>query len=106
MKTLFLDSNYMIHTDFKVGYTTVETDVFDNYCDTALENIRYIPKNASWTRQDGLVYYGPFIQFQSTEAVNSAQKQFALDSDNMMSLADVAELVELVYQDDMGVIEG
>ena len=105
MKTVYLDSDFKCHVDPILGGMTYETDFFDNKSDVFINGYRIVPEGWSWLRSDGVVFSGLMI----SPAVNSnyltgAQTQFEEDNKNMMALDDVAELVEMVYLDDLGVI--
>lgn len=93
MKTIYIDTNYHCHTEYASGWTAIETDAFDAYSDKAIECYIYEPQEM-----------GEFIQCFDTKRADAYNRQYEYDCDNMMSLADVADLVELVYEDDLGII--
>lgn len=61
MKTIYLDTNFKCHTAPGSGYTSVETDAFDDKCNTYVEGYRFIPAGQTWTRADGVVFTGEMI---------------------------------------------
>lgn len=93
MKTIYIDSDYHCHLDYAEGRTAIQTDIFDSFSDHSIECYIYKP-----------LEYGAFVQCLNTEKVDAYNRQYTEDCDNMMSLTDVADLVELVYEDDLGII--
>lgn len=77
MKTIYLDSAFMCHAANDGAVQTVETDAFDSLCAGAIECYRYIPAGQAWTRPDGRITPGPFIQAVK-ESVD-IQRQYELD---------------------------
>lgn len=77
MKTIYLDSAFMCHLDPADGRQAVETDAFDGMCAGTIECYRYIPAGQTWTRPDGRITPGPFIQAVK-ESVD-IQRQHVLD---------------------------
>ena len=104
MREVYLDSDYMCHLENKSGFMVISTDVLDGYSEVAIENIRFIPQGRIWIHPNGRIYRGQLIQVQNSAVDVAVRKQSSIDNENMMALDDVAELVEMVYQDDLGVI--
>lgn len=104
MREVYLDSDYMCHLKNKPGYMIINTDVLDGYSEVAIENIRFIPSGRIWIHPNGRIYRGQLVQVQNSAVDAAVRKQSTIDNENMMALEDVAELVEMVYQDDLGVI--
>lgn len=77
MKTIYLDSAFMCYADPADGRQEVETDAFDGLCAGAIECYRYIPAGQTWTRPDGRITPGLFIQVVKESA--EIQRQYALD---------------------------
>ena len=61
MKTIYLDFDFKCHTVNDGTMTIVETEIFDNKCDTFIEGYRFVPSGESWTRSDGVVFAGEMI---------------------------------------------
>ena len=81
------------------------TEMFDGKCDALVEAYRIVPEGSVWTRYDGVQFKGELISpADNYDTARFHQTQFEEDNENMMPLDDVAELVEMVYQDDIGVI--
>ena len=66
-----------------------ETDAFDNLCAGAIECYRYIPAGQAWTRPDGIITPGPFIQTVK-ESVD-IQRQYELDEAQRWGSLDVPQ---------------
>ena len=77
MRTIYLDSNFMCYDKPAEGRQAVETDAFDSLCAAALECYRYIPAGQLWTRPDGRITPGPFIQ--AVKEPTEIQRQYELD---------------------------
>lgn len=61
MRTIYIDSDFKCHVASADGMTAIETDFFDGKCDTFIEGYRFIPNDETWTRYDGVVFYGEMI---------------------------------------------
>ena len=105
MKTIYLDLNFLCYLENAQGRTAVQTDVFDGCCDSLIEGYRYIPAGESWTNGDGTVFHGEMLSpAVSYESIRPKQEQYEEDLTNMMPLEDVAALIEIIYENDLGVI--
>lgn len=102
---IYIDSDFMCHSDNAEGRRIFDVPFFNNKCKRMVEGYRYIPNDESWVMGDGKVLRGelisPAVSYNSLEPY---QEQYVEDCDNMMSLSDVADIVELVYEDDLGII--
>lgn len=49
MKTIYLDSNYICHTESVDGRKAIETDIFDGKENAYIEGFRYIPHGETVT---------------------------------------------------------
>lgn len=105
MKIVYLDSDYICHLSQSIGFIPYETDIFDDKCDAFIEGYRLVPEGRTWRRNDGTIFNGLMISpAENLNYLTGAQIQFEKDNENMMAIDDVAELVEMVYLDDLGVI--
>ena len=66
-----------------------ETDAFDNLCAGAIECYRYIPAGQAWTRPDGRITPGLFIQAVK-ESVD-IQHQYELDEAQRWGSLDIPQ---------------
>lgn len=106
--TIYIDSDFKCHTSDPDGlYTAVETDFFDGKCQAYIEGYRFVPSGATWTRPDGVVFQGEMISpWRDWEELDAAQREYereqlvALASENDALVADMAQMVEEIYQSD------
>lgn len=89
MKTIYLDSNFMCYDKPAEGRQAVETDAFDSLCAAALECYRYIPAGQAWTRPDGIIIPGLFIQ--AVKESIDIQRQHELDEAQRWGSLDVPQ---------------
>ena len=101
MKTIYLDADYMCHAFNDGTMQATETDAFDNLCAGAIECYRYIPAGQAWTRPDGRITPGPFIQAVKESA--EIQRQYELDE--AAHLEELGALIEEIYNEDLEVID-
>lgn len=59
--TIYIDSKFKCHTSPGDGFTSVETDAFDDKCRQYIEGYRFVPSGQSWTREDGQVFTGEMV---------------------------------------------
>lgn len=80
---LYIDSEYHCHTANPDGvFHETETDFFDGKCDTFIEGYRFVPDGHSWTRSDGVAFYGEMIApFKPYDQLAAAQVQYEADLD-------------------------
>lgn len=101
MKTIYLDSNFMCHATNDGTTQAVESDLFDGLCSGALECYRYIPAGQSWTRPDGSIAPGPFVQ--AVKDPDAIQEQYKLDE--AAHLEELGSLIEEIYNQDVEMID-
>lgn len=61
MRTIYLDTEFKCHVTDDGTMTPVQTDFFDNKCDTLVEGYRFIPEGENWTREDGVTFVGEMV---------------------------------------------
>lgn len=106
--TIYIDNDYRCHVSDPDGtMTAVETDVFDGKCPAYIEGYRYVPSGAAWTRPDGVVFPGEMVApWRDWRTLDAAQRDYereqmaALASENDALVADMAQMVEEIYQSD------
>ena len=108
MKTIYIDSDFKCHLSDDGTMTPVETDFFDYICDTMLEGYRFVPAGETWTREDGEVFDGEMIApWKPWLDLDDAQREYEreliteLTAENETLIADMAQMIEEVYQSDM-----
>ena len=101
---IYIDSEYKCHTSPGEGLTAVETDAFDGKCRQYIEGYRFVPSGKSWTREDGQVFHGEMMAPWRDYAILSEFQEVAQEEQDKAT-AEMAALVEDVYNSDMEVIE-
>ena len=107
--TIYIDIEYKCHTSNPNGMcTAVETDFFDGKCVAYIEGYRYVPSGATWTRPDGVTFSGEMIApWKDWLELDAAQRDYereqlaTLQAENAALVADMAQMVDDVYQSDM-----
>ena len=100
MRTVYLDSNFMCHAVNDGAMQAVETEAFDSLCEGALACYRFVPSGQTWTRPNGRVIHGPFIQAVNESAPIQRQYEF----DEAAYLVELGSLIEDLYNADLEVI--
>ena len=77
MTTIYLDSDFKCHVADDGKMVAVETDFFDGKCDAFVEGYRFVPSGESWTRSDGVVFYGEMIApWKPYSDLDAAQREY------------------------------
>ena len=101
--TIYIDNYYKCHISPGEGLTAVETDAFDGKCRQYIEGYRFVPPGQSWTREDGQVFTGEMVTpWRPYEIL--AERQAIYEEAQDKATAEMAALVEEVYNSDMEVI--
>lgn len=89
MKTIYIDNDFKCHVTDDGTMTAVETDYFDGHCDVFIEGYRFVPDGESWTRSDGVVFYGEMVapwkdyaELDNTQ--REYEKQLLADAENAL----------------------
>lgn len=105
---IYMDSDFKCHLSPADGLTEVETDLFDGKCPEYIEGYRFIPPGSVWIRPDGTAFHGGMLApWKPWNELDEAQREYErqrvpeLEAENETLLADMAQLVEEVYQSDM-----
>lgn len=92
--------------------TAVESDFFDGKCRAFIEGYRLVPEGAVWVRPDGTEIAGEMIApWRPYAELAAAQREYDLSQiggirrENDELLADLAAMIDVVYQTDMERIE-
>lgn len=93
---IYLDKDYKCHTTDDGTMTAIETDVFDGKCAAFIEGCRFVPMNATWTREDGVEFSGEMITtWTDFNILTAYQEQYEAmlaeleDADNALSILGV-----------------
>lgn len=95
MKRIYINQDYLCSLSAKDGYKAVETNLFDNISDFAVNYFRYIPNGETWTDKKGNSYRGAFLfpkDEESARSIWAIQKQAEIDSN--ANLAETALLMD------------
>ena len=106
---IYIDNDFKCHVSDPDGtLTAVETDFFDGKCAAYIEGYRFVPAGAEWTRPDGVVFPGAMVApWKDWRELDEAQRAYereqlaALTVENEALVADMAQMVDDVYQSDM-----
>ena len=92
MKTIYLDSDFRCHISNDGTRVPVETDFFDGKCTAFVEGYRFVPSGESWTRSDGVVFYGEMIAPRNPYSeLDAAQREY-----DRQLLAEYAKALQTV----------
>lgn len=77
---IFIDSDFKCHVADDGTMAAVETYFFDGKCDAFIEGYRFVPDGKTWTRSDGVVFYGEMVApWKPYNELAAAQAQYELD---------------------------
>lgn len=78
MMKIYLDREYRCHlTETDNTVLSAETEVFDGKCDAFIEGYRFVPIGESWTRSDGVVFYGEMVApWKDINILTAYQEQY------------------------------
>lgn len=105
---IYIDNDFKCHVSNPDGtYTAVEISAFDGKCVSYIEGYRFVPAGAAWTRPDGVVFTGQMIApWKDWRELDNAQRDYereqlaTLTAENEALVADMAQMVEEIYQSD------
>ena len=77
---IYIDNECRCHTANPDGdFREIETDFFNGKCTTFIEGYRFVPSGESWTRFDGVVFYGEMITpWKPYSELDAAQRIYEL----------------------------
>ena len=77
---IYIDKDFKCHTVNDGTMSPVETDFFNDKCNTFIEGYRFVPLGESWIREDGVVFTGEMITpWKPYIELAAAQAQYELD---------------------------
>lgn len=100
---IYIDSDYKCHTSPGEGLTAIETDAFEGKCSRYIEGYRFVPAGESWTREDEQVFAGEMVAPWRDYGI-LAELQAVYEEEQDKATAEMAAIVEEVYNSDMEVI--
>ena len=105
---VYLDAYYRCYVTHGQNRVAVETDFFDGKCQAYIEGYRFVPDGETWVREDGVMFRGEMITpWKPWEELDDAQREYErqrvseMAAENEALLADMAQMVDDVYQSDM-----
>lgn len=106
--TIYYDESYICHSTQAPGLVPVETEFFDGKCPAFIEGYRFVPEGKTWVREDGTAFKGEMIApWKPWAELEKAQRDYEyqlLEEQNAGLLEAMAQLVEEIYESDMGVL--
>lgn len=93
MKTIYTDFNFMCHLTNDGTMTEVQTEALDHLCNNAIELMRFVPEGATWTRPDGRVIHGEFVQATDSAKIDAYQLQWMDDQTQMTDMQTALEIL-------------
>ena len=101
---IYIDSKFKCHVSQGEEMTAVDAEFFDSKCRQFIEGYRFVPAGETWIREDGQVFTGEMIApWRDYEILSELQEVAQEEQDK--ATAEMAALVEEVYNSDIGVIE-
>lgn len=92
MRIIYIDANFRCCVSDDGTRVPVETDFFDGKCDAFVEGYRFVPSGESWTRSDGVVFYGEMIApWRPYSELDAAQREY-----DRQLLAEYAKALQTV----------
>jgi hypothetical protein len=77
--TIYIDSDFKCHIVNDGTMNKVETDFFDDKCQTFIEGYRFVPDGQTWVREDGEIFTGEMITpWKPFVELDAAQRQYEL----------------------------
>lgn len=95
MRTIYIDSDYICHADNADGRIEIHTDILNGICDVALECYILIPEH------DDKV---DFCQCFDNDKAGAIRRQNLIDESNSISIDEVSEIIEQLYEADLEMI--
>ena len=92
MKT-YIDDEFKCHTtNPDCTFREMQHPFFDGKCNAFIEGYRFIPSGETWTRSDGVVFYGEMIApWKDYNELDAAQREY-----ERQKLAEYAEALRIV----------
>lgn len=86
---VYVDKDFKCYSEPAEGLTAMDTDFFNDKCDTFIEGYRFIPAGETWTREDGTVFTGemiaPWKDYRMLEAAQQEYEKVQAEIEDMKS---------------------
>lgn len=80
---IYIDSEYKCHVTNDGTMTPVETDFFNDKCQTFIEGYRFVPSGEVWTREDGITFTGEMISpWKNYSELDAVQREYEREQFN------------------------
>lgn len=74
---IYLDSDFKCHVLNDGTMRPYETNEFDGKCQKFIEGYRLVPEGETWTRDDGVVFYGEMVSpWKDIRLLDAAQSEY------------------------------
>lgn len=109
---VYIDTDYKCHVQNDGTMREVNSPLFDGLCAAMVEGSRYVPFGETWVREDGEEFHGemvsvwkPIAELEQEQREYEHEQLVSMRSENDDLLADIAALVEELYESDIERIE-
>lgn len=86
---VYVDKDFKCYSEPAKGLTAMDTDFFNDKCDTFIEGYRFIPAGETWAREDGTVFTGemiaPWKDYRMLEAAQQEYEKVQAEIEDMKS---------------------
>lgn len=91
---IYLDNDYKCHLDNDGTMLAYEVYFFEGRCKDFIEGYRVVPAGETWTRDDGVVFYGemvsPWVDIRLLDAAQSEyERQLMEDMRRALEIMEV-----------------
>lgn len=109
MRTIFVDSDFKCHISNNGTMREIQTNFFDDKCDSFIEGYRFVPSGESWVRSDGVVFNGEMVSpWKDYAELDASQRQYELkrlaDAEHRLAMilgGEPDEATETDYQNEL-----
>ena len=100
---IYIDSEFKCYTMPAEERRSVETDFFDGKCKQYIEGHYFVPKGEKWVSPNGFFYRGEMVTaWKDSTLLDEFQALY--EEEQVKATAEIAAIVEEVYNSDMEVI--
>lgn len=103
MRTIYVDCNNHVHTQYVAGYEKYDTEAFDGMADPVIACYRYFPANGE--RVERIQAWKSSAEIHYTELEYANEQLPIVTAQNAELMEAMAQLVEEIYESDMGFLE-
>lgn len=97
---IFLDDEYKCHISNDGTMHEIEIDFFDGKCAAYVEGYRFIPNGERWVQPNGVIIRGEAaLPWRDYSQLAAAQSGY--DEADVKATAELADLIEQLYEEDL-----